>query len=184
MPTVELRPFTTILRPCPTRSATRRLSPSGTSTMSYRKLILTSPRHTLTSALPFLSQDTSCTTGPPSSPLPAQQDSRCGGGSALPRSDPAVRLLLYLPVSRQWTPSNEGVDDIQNYQEGRSQGDYHHVILNDNHFMFKFLNFLQSAKLMFTVREPPSRKESTVGTRKATGGRFLYWGLVSITDHQ
>ena len=47
-----------------------------------------------------------------------------------------------------------------------------------------FSFFFQSAKVMFTVREPFGRKESTVGTRKVSVGRFLYWGLVSITDHQ
>ena len=49
---------------------------------------------------------------------------------------------------------------------------------------FIFFVFFQSAKFMFVVREPSQRKESTVGTRKAQSGRFFYWGLISIVDHQ
>jgi hypothetical protein len=43
----------------------------------------------------------------------------------------------------------------------------------------------KSARLMFVVRESSQRKECTVGTRKTQArGSFLYWGLVSLIDHQ
>ena len=43
---------------------------------------------------------------------------------------------------------------------------------------------LQSAKVMFVVKESHSRKESVPCPRKTSSGKFLCWGLVTIADHQ